>query len=129
MNNLKPITLLRLFLGLVFISAGVYRIFNWQSAALELSRLNLSSAYLSAFIIALEIIGGLFLIFNIQAKKVLLVFIIFIVFALISAFFAAGRDIISKFGELFIFSSTPTDVFLHFTYLIILVYLLSKKEN
>jgi uncharacterized membrane protein YphA (DoxX/SURF4 family) len=127
--NLEPKTLLKLFLGLVFVSAGLYRIFNWQSAILELSELNLNSIYLLIFIIALEIIGGLFLIFNIQAKKVLLVFIIFIIIALISAFLVNGKDIISNLGQLFTFSPTSTDVFLHFTYLIILLYLFGKKEN
>ena len=126
-NNFEPTGLLRLFLGLVFVSAGLFRIFNWQSATLELSRLNLSSAYLSAFIIALEIIGGLLLIFNIKTKKVLLIFITFIVFALIGAFLSAGKDIILNAGELFVFTPTPTDVFLHFTYLVIIIYLFLFK--
>jgi uncharacterized membrane protein YphA (DoxX/SURF4 family) len=128
-NYFKPVALLRLFLGLVFVSAGIYRIFNWQAAVLEIHKLNLNSVYLSIFLIAIEIIGGLLLIFNIKTKKVLLVFIIFIIIALVSAFLANGKDIISKSGELFTFSPTPTDVFLHFTYLIILIYLLIKKEN
>jgi uncharacterized membrane protein YphA (DoxX/SURF4 family) len=123
-NNLQPTSLLRTFLGLIFVSAGLYRVFNWQAAISELSRLNLNSVYLPILIIALEIIGGLFLIFNIQAKKVLLIFIIFILLALASAFLIAGKDIISKSVELFVFNPTPTEVFLHFTYLIILISLL-----
>ncbi len=126
MINIKKFNatnLLRLFLGLVFISAGLYRIFNWQQAALEFSKLHLNSVYLIALTVALEIVGGLFLIFNIKTKKVLLIFIIFILLALIGAFLVAGKDIILKSGELFAFDLTSTDVFLHFTYLIILLIL------
>jgi len=128
-NKFWASALLRLFLGIIFLSAGLYRIFNWQQAVLEFSKLNLNSSYLIALMIILEIAGGLFLIFNIKTKKVLLVFIVFIVFALTGAFLSAGKDIILKSGELFIFSPTPTDVFLHFTYLIILIYLLNKKGD
>jgi uncharacterized membrane protein YphA (DoxX/SURF4 family) len=120
------INLLRLFLGLTFLTAGIYRIFNWQQTTAEFSNLHLNFAYLSVLTIILEIAGGLLLIFNIKTKKVLLIFVVFILLALASAFFANGKNIISGFGELFFFSPTPTDVFLHFTYLIILIYLLFK---
>jgi len=127
-NNMQNSFLLRLFLGLTFLSAGVYRIFNWHQAVVEFSRFGLSSAsYLIALTIILEIIGGLFLLFNIKTKKVLLVFIIFIIIALISALLVNGNNIISGLGELFTFNPTPTDTFLHFTYLILLVYLFNKK--
>ncbi len=110
-------------------SAGFYRIFHWQEAVLELSKLNLNFAYLPVLIIGLEIIGGLLLILNIKTKKVLLVFIVFISMAIIGAFLSSGREIILKSEELFVFNPTPTDTFLHFTYLIILIYLLNKKEG
>jgi len=128
-NNFKFSGLLRLFLGLVFVSAGFYRILNWRMAVSELSGLNIDSSYISIFIVAIEIIGGIFLIFNIKTKKVLSIFIVFVLLALVAAFLAAGKDIISGFEQLFTFSPTPTDVFLHFTYLIILVYLLGEKER
>jgi uncharacterized membrane protein YphA (DoxX/SURF4 family) len=127
-NNLESNFLLRLFLGLTFISAGLYRIFNWQQSILELSRLNLNYAFLPVLIIALEIIGGFLLIFNVKTKEVLLVFTVFILLALAAAFLAAGQSIISGIGELFVFSPVPTDIFLHFTYLIILIYLFADKK-
>jgi len=128
--NIKIKNLLIIFLGLTFLSAGIFRIFNWNQAILELSGLNLSTApYLIVLIIALEVIGGLLLIFNIKTKEVLLTFSIFILIAILIAFNANGNNIIANFKELFTFSPTPTDVFLHFTYLVILIYLLGKKEN
>jgi len=125
--NLEPKSLLRLFLGLVFLSAGIYRIFNWQEAVAEFSRMNLNYPILIVALMLFEIVGGLMLIFNIKTKKMLLVFIIFILLALIGAFVTSGKDIILGFGELFTFSQTPTDIFLHFTYLVILVYLFLIK--
>ncbi|MEI7424725.1 MAG: DoxX family protein [Candidatus Staskawiczbacteria bacterium] len=126
--NFKPNNLLRIFLGLVFTSAGLYRIFNWQSAILELPKLNLNSVYLSIFIITLEIIGGLLLIFNIKTKKVLLGFIVFLTITLIWALIISGKSLLGGISELFTFDLNPTDFFLHFTYLIILIYLLTKKS-
>jgi uncharacterized membrane protein YphA (DoxX/SURF4 family) len=129
-NNLKINNLLRLFLGLTFLSAGIFRVFNWNAAVIEFSGLNLSTAnYLIVLIIALEIIGGLLLILNIKIKEVLLIFSSFIVIAIIIAFMANGNNIIANYKELFTFTPSPTDTFLHFTYLIILIYLINKKES
>jgi len=131
MNNIsfKPTSLLRIFLGLVFVSAGLFRIFNWQMAVAELSRLNIYSPYLSIFIILLEIIGGLLLIFNIKTKNALAGFITFLVFTLIWALVVSGKSLLGNASELLTFHLTPTDFFLHFTYLIILIYLFSTKEK
>lgn len=120
---MKTNFLLRLFLGLIFVSAGLYRIFNWQGAILELSKLNLNSVYLSVFIVAMEIIGGLLLIFNVKTKKVLIVFIIFLALTLVWALIISGKSLLGNAFELFTFNLTPTDFFLHFTYLIMLIYL------
>ena len=129
-NILKPFNLLRLFLGLTFLSAGIYRIFNWNQAVVEFSRFGLGSAYyLIVLMIILEVAGGLMLLFDIKTKKVLLAFTIFILIALIGAFLVNGKGIISGLGQLFTFTPSPTDSFLHFTYLIILIYLLSKLKK
>lgn len=122
--------LLRLFLGLTFLSAGIYRIFNWQQAVIEFSRFGLGSAYyLIVLMIILEIVGGLMLIFDVKTKEILLIFIIFIIISLISALLVNGNNILSGLGELFTFDLTPTDLFLHFTYLIILVYLFRERDK
>lgn len=128
LKKIKPIDLLRLFLGIVFLSAGIYRAFHWQQALLEFSILNLSS-YLIYLTVLLEIIGGLALIFNVKTKKVLFVFIAFLLIALINVFLTSGKNIISQSGELFFFNPNPTDVFLHFTYLVIILYLVTQKKD
>ena len=125
MFNVKKITsrdVFRIFLGLIFLSAGVYRIFNWQSAILEISNLNLLFAGLfSVLVVILEIIGGTLLVLNFQTKKVAVLFSIFIAFALIFAFLSSGQEMINNAGILFTFQAEPTDFFLHLTYLIILL--------
>ncbi|MFA6190567.1 MAG: DoxX family protein [Candidatus Staskawiczbacteria bacterium] len=127
-NKLKINNLLRYFLGFVFLFAGIYRVFNWQNAIIEFSKFNFASAYyLITLVILVEIVGGLLLILNIRTKEILFIFSIFIVCAILGAFAINGKNIILNLKELFVFDSTPTDVFLHFTYLIILVYLWGKK--
>ena len=128
-KKLEATDLLRLFLGLVFISAGLYRIFNWQQAIWELSKLNLNFAWLSIFLILLEIIGGLLLIFNIKTKKVLLIFAAFLALTLIWALIISDKSLLGNASELFTFDLTPTDFFLHFTYLIMLAYLLVADKK
>lgn len=122
-------TLLRIFLGIIFLSAGIYRIFNWPKAVIEFEALNLNSVYLIVLITGLEIVGGLLLLLNIKTKKVFLVFAVIMALAIINAFLAGGKNIILQSGELFAFDLTPTDVFLHTTYLIILIYLLTNKTS
>lgn len=122
--------LLRIFLGSVFLSAGVYRIFNWNQALKEFSRFPPYLVYfLIIFTVILEIIGGLCFIFNIKIKKISLFLIIFMVMALSEAIITSGKDMILKSGELFAFDLTPTDFFLHFTYLIILIFFWSQKKS
>ena len=127
-NKFNSTSLLRIFLGLIFLSAGVGRVFNWQIVIPELHQFGLDSVYISIFIIALEIICGLLLIFNIKPKKVLLVFITLLTVVLIWALLVAGKSLIGNASELFTFHLTPSNFFLHFTYLVILVYLLGEKE-
>lgn len=130
MFNIKNINsgdFLRVFLGLVFLSAGIYRIFNWQSAVLEISNLNLPFAiFISVLVVTLEILGGVSFLFNFQTRITAIVFSIFIAFALIFAFLSSGQEMINNAEKLFTFQAEPTDFFLHFTYLIILIYLFKK---
>jgi uncharacterized membrane protein YphA (DoxX/SURF4 family) len=125
-KKFKPEVFLKIFLGLVFLSAGLYRIFNWQEAVIEFTRLGLDTTYLPIMAIALEIIGGLFLLFNFQTKKVLLAFVIFLSLAILQSLIFSWPNIVSQTRELFVFQANPTDIFLHFTYLIILLFLLVK---
>ena len=126
-----PRFLLRLFLGFVFLSAGTYRIFHWQEALAEISTLHLPLIPLMSFlVITLEIIGGLMLIFNLKSKWVVMVFTVFLAITLLQTLLFSLNTITANFGELFFYSLTPTDFFLHVTYLVILLYLfLAHQQN
>ena len=129
-KKIEPASLLRLFLGLVFLSAGLFRIFNWQKGIIEFSELHLPfAAYLLFFTVCLEIIGGLMLIFNIKTKEALLVFVVFIILALLQALIFSFGQIQNTAAELFFFKANSVDLFLHFTYLIILFCLFSLQKR
>jgi uncharacterized membrane protein YphA (DoxX/SURF4 family) len=129
-NKIEPIFLLRLFLGLVFLSAGFYRIFNWQEAINEISGLDMTFVSItSVFIVAIEIICGYMLIANIKTKEVLCILTGFLTFAIAWVLITCWKDLAENIGILFVYKSNPTDVFLHFVYLIILVYLILETNR
>ena len=121
--------ILRIFLGLVFLSAGIFRIFNLNMALVEMNNLHLSTM-LTWPIIGLEIIGGTLLIINKQIKKTLIVLLAFLSLALAWGLFVNGQDIIGQAKELFIYTLNSTDFFLHVTFLVIILSLLlfHKKQ-
>lgn len=119
--------ILRILIGLVFLSAGIFRIFNVGEAELELKSLHLSNI-LSWPLIILEIFGGLALLFKRYFKTVTFVFIIFLFLALVNALYLNGLNFFYEASELFVFSLNSTDFFLHFVFLIILISFLMKKK-
>lgn len=123
----NPIFILRIFLGLIFLSAGLYRALHIERAFLEFSPMvNHTIIYPAIYlVILLEIIGGLFLIFNFKIKITVLVFFIFMFLVIVQSLIFSSQEILSGFEELFFYNINPTDFFLHFTYLIILSYVLA----
>ena len=120
----------RILMGLIFLSAGLYRILNPASAHNELISLGLPT-FITWVIIILEIGGGLLLLFNKYTKQSSITFIIFLGIALGVAVKENINGIIENFQELFIFNPNPTDVFLHLIFIFILfqiVYANNKKQ-
>ncbi len=123
----QPEDFLRIFLALVFLSAGVFRIFNSDMAVLEFLALKLP-IFLSPLMIIFEIGAGLGLLLNKFTKYIYSALIVFVIFALVTALAVNGKEIVSGAGELFVFNLTPTDWFLHFTFLLIASVLLIGKK-
>ena len=120
--------LLRILIGFVFLTAGLFRIFYGDAASQELELLNMP-VILTWPLIILEIIGGSLLIFNKYLKAISIIFIIFLIGALVNAIYLDGLNLFFKAGELFVFNLTPTDFFLHFVFLIILIsFLINRKK-
>jgi len=123
----EPADFLRIFLGLIFLTAGVFRIFHPEIANLEFTKLQLP-AMLSPLMIFFEIGAGLLLIINRFTRAVYYLLLLFMIIVLIWALILDGRQLFMSAGELFVFNLNPTDFFLHFTFLIIIVTLLRLKK-
>ncbi len=114
----SPTEIIRVFLALVFLAAGIFRIFNPVAAELELLNLRLPLLF-SWPLILFEILAGLGLLLNKYVKYIYYLLIVFLVFILIWAFVLNGRGLTNQVGELFAFNLTPTDIFLHFIFLLL----------
>jgi len=123
----QPEDLLRIFLALVFLTAGLFRVFNYDLAIAEFSFLRMP-VFLCLLVIIFEIGAGIFLLFNKYVKQVYLALIVFLIFVLSLALVIRGEAMIASAGELFVFDLTATDWFLHFVFLLIAVILLAKKK-
>ena len=123
----SPEDIFRIFLALVFLSAGMFRIFNPNMVVFEFTALRLP-VWLSGFMVFFEIGAGLGLIFNKYTKVIYWLLIFFLLFVLIWALTISGKSIFMSAGELFIFNLNPTDWFLHFVFLLIVVGLIMKKK-
>jgi len=118
--------LLRFLMAAIFLSAGIFRIFNPEAARIELRDLHLPYL-LSYFLIIFEIGAGLFLLFDKYLKVVYRFLAVFLSLALIWGLVVNGRGIIGGAGELFIFRTNPIDFFMHLVFLVILISLIMKK--
>lgn len=131
MKKLEASDILRIFLGIVFILAGSYRVFNWNQVALEFQNIKLDNIYLPILVVAFELIAGLLLILNVGIKKVIVLLIVFLSLGLLWSIIVNNPTLTDNLSQVFTFSQTPVDFFLHFTYLIILSYLflIQKRDK
>ena len=129
--NFKKITsqdILRIFLGIVFLSAGIFRIFNPLIAQIELENLKVPG-FLTYFLIIFEILTALLLFSKKYLKVVYFSLIFFLAFALINALVVNGKNIVNSAYELFVFNANPTDFLLHFIFLLILIVLIKEFKS
>lgn len=125
----EPADLLRLFLAAVFLSAGIFRIFNPAAAEAELIALNLEVS-LSGLLVIFEVSAGFLLLLNIKVRPTVYCLLGFLLCAVIYGIIINGPDILKNSWELFVFRLTPTDIFLHVAFIImLLVVLLSKNKK
>lgn len=118
----------RVFLGIVFILASTYRIFFFEKGISEMNQLGLP-IYFLYIVISLEFLLGLSLLSNKHVKLMSFLAIIFLSIALAIITIGNTTAIMSNLGELFVFDANPTDIVLHLTYLLILVFLFLDSKN
>ena len=123
----RPTDIIRLFLALVFLSAGIFRILHPEAAVFEFTSLHLP-LWLAWPMIVFEIGAGLSLLFNKYTKYIYWLLCAFLILALFLALLINGPEIINLAGELFIFNLNPTDFFLHFVFLLLVLILLNNKQ-
>lgn len=116
----KLIKSIRIFLGIVFISAAVYRIFNYGIAKQEMASLKIP-AFFVFIVIIFEILVGLAFMFNKYIKFAAILSAFFLILAIMLALIVNGKNIILSIGEIFVFNLTPTDILLHITFLILIL--------
>jgi len=109
-------------MGLVFFTAGAFRLFAPQAALNEMASLGLSGVWIFP-IAVLEIAAGLSLVLNRYVKYSAGVLAVFLLGTLIKGLILGGSALWLKAGELFVFDINPTDWFMHLTFLLILLFL------
>ncbi|MFZ4632194.1 MAG: DoxX family protein [Patescibacteria group bacterium] len=123
----EPEDVLRIGLALIFLTAGIYRVFNPEAAIQEFSALKLP-IFLSGLTVFGEIGFGALLLVNKFVKYIWFILIAFLIFVLSWAIVISGGKVFLGAGDLFVFNSNPTDWFLHFVFLVVMIFLLIKKK-
>ena len=121
------IDLVRILLGIVFLSAAVYRLFNYDAGINELS--GFSVEFLLIPMIILELSIGILLLINKGVRLAAITASIFLILAIVMGFVNNGKNIVSNLGELFVFNANPTDILLHIIYLAVLIFLFKKYKK
>jgi uncharacterized membrane protein YphA (DoxX/SURF4 family) len=116
------------FIGLVFLSAAIYRSFNYQLAVEEFANLKLPPSFVP-FVIVLECLLAAAFLFQKKVRYAALTAILFLASAITIAFITHHQTLLANVSELFFFHTNPTDVFLHMVYVGILTTLFLRYRN
>ena len=120
--------LIRIFLGIIFILAAIYRLLFYNNAIQEMINLNLP-VFFSWIIISLEIIIGILFLIDKFVKQSAIILVSFLIIGIIVAVISNFQKIILNIGELFVMDNNPTDIFLHIVYVGILIYAILDKKT
>jgi len=128
----KAFDVLRIIMALNFLTAAIYRIFNYGLATVEMQAIALPG-FFALIVIGLEVVCGVLMLMNKWVKECIGVLIGFLIIAQIFGAIAYGPiQLLKDSVELFTYHLNPTDMYLHTTYLVMLVYMffaLKEKKN
>lgn len=130
----RPLSLLRIFLGIVFLSAGLHRIIFFSVAHENFSNLGVSPVVpLLVITIVLQIAMGTLLIINKLVIPASSIIAVIVIIGIVISIIKAGTRFYANFNEVFILTATPTNIILHITYFIgiltLLLYNLNLKKK
>ena len=128
------LTFLRITIGIIFLSAGLHRIFFFSIAYQNFLELGIKFVMpLLVVTILIEIVCGFLLIINRFIIPASMTIGITLIFAIILSFLNSKPEFFHNINELFILTVTPTNILLHVTYLVgvitLLLYGLSKDSK
>lgn len=127
-KDLSKKNIISFFLGIVFLLAAVYRIFNPKAGIEEFNAVGVPIFFLYVTIL-FELTVGTLLILGKKLKLVSVITMFFLVIAIIIATLSDFKGIIHNIGELFVLDSTPTDIVLHITFLIMLIHVFLNQNK
>ena len=114
-------------MGGVFLGAGLFRILRFDLATKEMAAFGMPPE-LAWVLIVIEVVSGLCIIVNFYAKQALII----MCGLMCSAFYMAIKtrpELIGEVSELFVFDSTPTDIWLHMIYLFVMLGLVLRLQE
>jgi uncharacterized membrane protein YphA (DoxX/SURF4 family) len=119
---------LRLIMGMVFILAASFRLLFPSQAGAELAGLGLPGL-MTWIIVLIELIVGVMLLVDYRVQVAAWIGIAFLGLALLWAFTHGFRQILDSVSDLFVFDIDPTDILLHFMYIILLAIILHRTKH
>lgn len=109
------------YLGIVFVSASLIRIYLVNDRKNELVNIGLPYGF-DYIIIISELLVGLFLLFDSVNKLTCLIYLLlFLIVGTIFILFNNFNKIIGEFNQIWTFQPTAMSLVLHFTYIIIII--------
>ncbi len=117
--------ILEKIIGMVFLLAGLHRIFLKDKREYEAYILLKLPIYSDFAIIAMEIIAGIIIVFNFPGKYyAILTITICTIIGILLLLLNNYHDIIKTYYDLFTLNKLSLSVYIHLIYIIILIYLL-----
>ena len=121
---MNKINILIKFLGLVFLMAGLHRIYYKTQREEEMNILLKLPKYTDFLIMLIEISAGILLIMDCYVINVLYILLIMTSLGLLLLLYNHYEKILNTYNELFTLKADSLSVFLHITYIIIMIYII-----
>lgn len=118
----------QILLGIVFLSAALFRIWNYPAAEQELSCMGLPGSA-SILVILIELAIAVCFLTHRCVKYASLAAAIFLTVPISISFILCSEAICSQLSDLFVFNATATDVVLHIVFLVLAVLIFITERN
>jgi len=126
----KGLRVLQIFAGLVFLSAGMYRLIFLSASMDEFQELvPWFSGLFLALTIVIECVGGVLFLAGKRVGIASFLIMGVVLSGMVRALMLGGRETWQNWRELFQMSATPTTIFLHAVYILIIVAILVGTKD